>query len=155
MWQYVKIPSQTPASKSKIYEVLEETKEQGEASKNQDITVESLYPKITKQIKLLKKTIKKLEDEISSKEKEISDLSAQAQTFDQEKQGLQNQINAFKTKEEQLRSKITQLAKSGGGQGDGSQQGVEHTIGLDEPKVYAEIEEKVLDEHGQPGALYH
>ena len=149
MWYHIKIPFKPP--KSKLYEVLNDADEIGRDSRLLDSQIESVYPKLVKQIEVLKNKLAELRAKGDDLEDQKSQLNQDIEKLEDQKSRLEFQIEKLKEKNEHLKERLAKAPKSSG---EGGELASESHVFADMSKEYVDIEERRLDEHGQPGDLY-
>ena len=162
MWQHVKIPLKTPDQN--LYEVTPGSEPRTSQGQTAGLSIESLYPKLIKQIKILKKKLELVANAYKVAQKEKKRLLSEIDTSSYEKNKLQSEMKRLEEESKNLEEKIQSLndemgqmavklrhqtaSKHGGGEN------IESSPISHGPKVYTSVEEKVMDETGQAGETY-
>ena len=162
MWQHVKIPLKTPDQN--LYEVTPGSESRTPQSQTAGVSIETLYPKLIKQIRILKKKLELVVNAYRLLQKEKKRLLSKIDTSSHEKSKLQSEMKKLEKQSENLEKKIQNLndkmgqmvvrlkhqttSENGEGEGIGGSP-ITHS-----PKVYTNVEEKIMNEHGQAGEDY-
>ena len=146
MWQQVKIPFKPP--QSKLYEVSGKVEKIERSLRSLNPQIESVYPKLVKQIKILKNDLAKS----TAMSKELgfqkSRLGQEIENIEDQKSRLQTQIVRLEERIENLREQLAKVSVS-----DRGEDSKDHVF-VNLPLEYVDVEERLLDERGQPGDPY-
>ena len=162
MWQHVKIPLKTPDQN--LYEVTPGSEPPTPQSRTAGVSIESVYPKLTKQVRILKKKLELVVKAYRLAQKEKERLLSEIDTSSHEKSKLQSEIKKLEKQGENLETKIQNLndkmsemtirLRQQSTPENREGESIEGSHISRSPKVYTNVEEKIINEHGQAGEDY-
>ena len=157
MWHQIKIPFTPP--KSKLYEFLGNNRKADRGFQYLSPQIESIYPKLIKQITILKSRLidsvsktKELENEKIQLNQDIQKLEAKSTELQGQTEHLRNEMERLRNEIEELRKRPLQTESKESPEYEETMS--EEHIFANIRKEYVDVEEKMLDEHGQPGEIY-
>ena len=157
MWQNVKIPLKIP--NEKLYEISSQEENEKIINKTTNVSIESLYPKLVKQVLYLRKKLKLVIKAYTAARKTEKTLTDKINFLSQEKGRLKDVLKTFKKESNHLQEKVQKLTKNMNQivrEGQGSQENKDNlqiTVGEDpsayKPKVYIDVIENIMGADGQ------
>ena len=158
MWHQIKIPFRPP--RSKLYELQGDNKRVDRGFQYLSPQIEAIYPKLIRQIAILKNKLtlsvsktKELEDEKVQLNQNIHKLETQSTELKDQTEHLKDEIKLLRNEIEELHKRP--LPSEGGEGGSEYEETIsEEHIFANIRKEYVDTQEKMLNEHGQPGEIY-